>query len=438
MGNFAVLRAALTAWLPVLTLAAITVFQTASALDHSASLNLVRAGSPADTGMGAADHSAAILQRLESARSGQFIAALVFLALTLATALVKLRANNPAIPSETHPPGDSCLAAVDEAVSPTTNLSDAPVADFSFGANNLTAESLTKLCAQFEVNVDQVVHEVASASESILNRAESLEQESGLARTETKNAELAARSAVDATESVAGSTEEITATNSEISRHTDEVLGQIENAAQHSRLAIERLETLQIAMNTIDDFAGSITSIASQTNLLALNATIEAARAGEAGLGFGVVATEVKNLAGETASATEEIVRRLQETRTAVDAVGEAVGDAASVLGAVEIEAANIAASNATQTKAVNSIAKGARMASDSVTRLQEGVEQARMAADKTSGSALRLREISMVLSVSSDGVLHEVSEFLAEVSSPDGEEEQQQRKSQSGSVELF
>jgi len=100
-------------------------------------------------------------------------------------------------------------------------------------------------------------------------------------------------------------------------------------ASTQSRTGAATVDRLAGTMAEIDQIAGSISAIADQTNLLALNATIESARAGEAGKGFAVVAGEVKDLALETAQATERI-------RTVVDAVRHEVDTAGTALGSVE------------------------------------------------------------------------------------------------------
>ncbi len=103
-------------------------------------------------------------------------------------------------------------------------------------------------------------------------------------------------------------------------------------ASASSRDSAETLERLAATMAEIDQIAGSISSIADQTNLLALNATIESARAGEAGKGFAVVAGEVKDLASETAQATERIRRVVEAVRGDVVAAGAALGRVQEVM----------------------------------------------------------------------------------------------------------
>ncbi|GAA3395929.1 methyl-accepting chemotaxis protein [Cryptosporangium minutisporangium] len=173
---------------------------------------------------------------------------------------------------------------------------------------------------------------LAETSVGLSRSAASLQ---GASRELTENTDRASRqvSALDsaATEvtggvqAVAGGAQEMGAAIREISVNASDaatVAGQaVETAAQTQQVMIR----LGNSSTEIGNVLKAITAIAEQTNLLALNATIEAARAGESGKGFAVVAGEVKDLAQETAKATEEIGRRIdaiqQDTRSAADAI---------------------------------------------------------------------------------------------------------------------
>lgn len=110
--------------------------------------------------------------------------------------------------------------------------------------------------------------------------------------------------------------------NQDVSQSREKVdvsLDNIQNLVDFVRHIEERLTGLNDALEEVRNVSGAIQKIASQTNLLALNATIEAARAGDAGKGFAVVAGEVKNLAGQTAKATEQIDHTLESLGNQVD-----------------------------------------------------------------------------------------------------------------------
>jgi methyl-accepting chemotaxis protein len=156
-----------------------------------------------------------------------------------------------------------------------------------------------------------------------------------------------------------------------------------------------------------------ITSIAQQTNLLALNATIEAARAGEAGRGFAVVANEVKELAKETAKATEEIGLKIEtiqgDTRSAVTAIGEVSG----IINQINDISNVIAAAVEEQTATTNEIGRNVGQAAQGTQEIARNISGVASAARNTSAGAADMQRSVSTLS----GVSQQLDELIARFS---------------------
>jgi methyl-accepting chemotaxis protein len=152
--------------------------------------------------------------------------------------------------------------------------------------------------------------------------ADSVEQTSAQAQQVSAVAEQVSRNV----QTVAAGAEEMGVSIREISSNASEAARIAGEAVMVAQTTKETVAKLGESSKGIEDVLRVITGIAEQTNLLALNATIEAARAGEAGKGFAVVATEVKDLAQETAKATEDIARRIEAIQ----------GDTASAVAAID------------------------------------------------------------------------------------------------------
>ncbi|MGY1672568.1 methyl-accepting chemotaxis protein [Geodermatophilus sp. SYSU D00710] len=184
------------------------------------------------------------------------------------------------------------------------------------------------------------------------------------------------------------------------------------NAAEAARVAGQAVGVAETTTRTVGKLGDSsqeiatvvklINGIAEQTNLLALNATIEAARAGEAGKGFAVVASEVKELAQETARATEDISRRVEAIQADTAGAVEAISRISSVIGEINDFQATIAAAVEEQTATTNEMnrnvaeaAGGTRQIAAAITGLADGTQQTSARVDDARRAAAELARMS-------------------------------------------
>lgn len=209
-------------------------------------------------------------------------------------------------------------------------------------------------------------------------------------------------------QTLASSAEEMNSTIGEIAK----------NAAEAARVSGEAVAAAEAANHTVSKLGDSsieiakvievITSIAQQTNLLALNATIEAARAGEAGKGFAVVANEVKELAKQTAKATEEIKQKInvirENTGGAVSAIGgikEVIDKISHISTVIATAVEEQSATTSEMSRNVAEAARGASTISDNIKHVAEAAQntstnvgEAQTATEQLSRMATQLHDL--------------------------------------------
>jgi methyl-accepting chemotaxis protein len=268
-----------------------------------------------------------------------------------------------------------------------------------------TLRSTIETLARNAASVARSSQDVTAVSREIGKSADQVSDQAGLVSS-------AAEQINSNVQTVASGAEEMTASIHEISKNAHDaagVAGQAVNAAETTNAIVAKLGESSAEISNVIKV---ITSIAEQTNLLALNATIEAARAGEAGKGFAVVANEVKELAQETARATEDISRRIETIQTdSTDAV-KAIGEIGTIIGQISDYTTIIAAAVEEQTATTSEMARSVDQAATGSGQIAENIHGVADAAATTTAAVSENQRVADELAAMSDELTGLVAQF--------------------------
>ncbi|MDO5672592.1 MAG: methyl-accepting chemotaxis protein [Actinomycetaceae bacterium] len=232
---------------------------------------------------------------------------------------------------------------------------------------------------------------VKGTSDSLQGIASAVSTEVNGVSTQASSVAGAAETVSRNVETVAAGAEEMGASIREISTNSSEAARVAAEAATVAQQTNQIVAKLGVSSQQIGEVVKTITTIAEQTNLLALNATIEAARAGESGKGFAVVAGEVKDLAADTAHATEEIGNQVTQIQADSDRAVEAIENINAIIASINDYQTTIAAAVEEQTATTNEMSRSVQEAARGAAEIAENI---RDVAESASASAKNMGDM--------------------------------------------
>ncbi len=269
---------------------------------------------------------------------------------------------------------------------------------------DLVCDALKKFFGQLRENITSI----SKSSEALASSAEELtaigQQMAGTAEETSAQSNLVSTAAEQVSQNiqtVAAGAEQLDASIQEIAKNAVDAARVATQAVSVTEETNQTMVKLGTSSTEIGNVVKVITSIAQQTNLLALNATIEAARAGEAGKGFAVVANEVKELAKETAKATEDISRKIEAIQSDTQESVNAIAKISSIIKEINETQNTIASAVEQQSATTNEIGRNVSEAAKGASEISENIlsvaQAAKDTAEGSSNNQLAAKELSIM-----------------------------------------
>ena len=275
---------------------------------------------------------------------------------------------------------------------------------------------LTELAGELEHSVRTVSASVSTSAEALGVTANQLSESAREAQTGAADADVSTGKAIRSVHSIERAAHDLLAAVDALSEEVRRSDLTAAHARQHADEVSQVVDGLSLGATRVSEVVGLISAIAGQTNLLALNATIEAARAGEAGRGFAVVAAEVKSLATQTASATQDIAAQIDAMNRATAATVEGIAGIRAMIQDLSEATRRTTQTMQRQHEATHAIAADVVAATQEIVQIGQATGQVALASRNTTGAADAVLGAAGELTELAQSLKERVDRFISEL----------------------